>query len=34
VIGLSLYAFLETSPAQWSRVADAALGGVPASACT
>jgi hypothetical protein len=33
VAGLSLYAYLETTPAQWSRVADATLGGAPALAC-
>jgi hypothetical protein len=32
--GLSLYAFLETTPAQWSRVAAATLGGTPTQACT
>jgi hypothetical protein len=34
VAGLSLYAFLETSPAQWSRVADATFGGAPVPDCT
>jgi hypothetical protein len=34
VTGLSLYAFLETSPAQWTRLAGATFGAVPAASCT
>ncbi|MCW2977586.1 MAG: N-acetylmuramoyl-L-alanine amidase [Actinomycetia bacterium] len=31
--GLSLYAFLETTPSQWTQMAAATLGGIPAAAC-
>jgi hypothetical protein len=33
VSGLSLYAFLETTPSQWTQMAGATLGGAPAAAC-
>jgi hypothetical protein len=34
VMGLSLYAFLETRPTQWSRLEAATLGGAPAASCS
>lgn len=34
VAGISLYAFPQTTAAQWSRLADSSLGGVPAAACS
>jgi hypothetical protein len=33
VTGLSLYAFPETSPTEWTQIADAMLGGAPAASC-